>query len=116
MSTDNPYDSPSEAGYPAPPSSGVVQLKSLGVGSCAKMMGALYAVGGLIAGAMISLVSLFGVRMGPDSSGLTASTGVLAIVFLPILYGIGGLIGGAIMAIVYNFVASAVGGVEMKLG
>ena len=88
-------------------------LKSVGVLSCAKLMGAMYAIMGLIFGAFMTLASLAGVaasKQGGDAGALAIGAG--AIVIFPILYGIGGFVGGLISAFVYNVVAGLVGGIE----
>ena len=94
-------------------------LKSIGVFSCARMMGALYAVVGLIAGAFLALWSLLSAGIAVSQSDLAGLFGLLfgvgSIFFLPIMYGIMGFIGGAIMAFVYNLVAGIAGGVELEL-
>ena len=116
MSTDNPYDSPTESGWQNSPTQGSVHVKRIGVASCAKMLGVLYGVAGLIVGAMFSLFALAGAGAGAGGGPEAVFGGVLAIILLPLFYGIGGLIGGAIMAFVYNLVASSVGGIEIELG
>ena len=83
------------------------------------MMGALYAVVGLIGGAFFALFSLLGASFAAAQSDWGAFIGMLfgvgAIFFFPIMYGVMGFIGGAIMAFVYNLVAGIVGGVELEL-
>lgn len=94
-------------------------LKSIGVFSLAKMMAALNAVGGFIAGAFLALFGILGPGIAAAQSDAGAFIGMLfgvgAIIFLPIMYGIMGFIGGAIMAFVYNLVAGIAGGVELEL-
>ncbi len=94
-------------------------LKSIGVFSLAKMMAALYGVGGFIGGAIIALFSMLGAGFAASQSEGGAFWGMLlgggAIVILPIMYGIMGFIGGAIMAFIYNLVAGLAGGVELEL-
>ena len=65
---------------------------------------------------MISIVALIGGAGGANDAASSVMFGGAAIIVLPLVYGIGGLIGGAFMAVVYNFVASAAGGIEMDLG
>ena len=95
-------------------------LKSVGVLSAGKIMGALGALGGLIGGAMLAIFSLLGGAMQQQAGGGNAQlpamfVGVGAIVLLPILYGIFGFIGGMIYALLYNLVAGFVGGLELEL-
>ncbi len=94
-------------------------LRSIGIFSCAKMMGALYAVMGLIGGAFVALFALLGpgfaAAQSDEGAFIGMFVGVGAIFFFPIMYGIMGFIGGAIMAFVYNLVAGIAGGVELEL-
>lgn len=96
----------------------MVVLKSMGVMSCAKIMGATYAAMGLIFGALASLISVVGAAIGHNGPGGAIAPlvlGVGAVIFLPIFYGVVGFVGGAIGALIYNFMAGVVGGVELDL-
>jgi len=75
------------------------------------MFGALYAIMGLIGGAILSLISLTVAASG-ETSGLF---GLGSIIILPILYGVMGLIFGYITALLYNFIAKKVGGIEFEI-
>jgi hypothetical protein len=95
-------------------------LKSIGVLSCGKLMGTMYACLGLIFGAFMSLISLIGVAAAPGGPGNenaigAAFVGVGAIIFLPIFYGVMGFIGGIISAAIYNVIAGFIGGIELEL-
>ena len=96
-------------------------LKRIGVGSAAKITGALYAAIGLFAGICLAVFSsVFGGLManaeGGNMPGWTSMVfGVGGIVILPIFYGVLGFIGGAIWAGLYNLFAGFVGGVELHL-
>ena len=98
-----------------------MQLRRIGVGSAAKVAGALYAVLGLIAGLIIALISmvsaglLAGAQTEEVPSWLGPIFGIGAVVFFPILYGVLGVILGAVVAAVYNAVAGMVGGIELDL-
>jgi hypothetical protein len=85
--------------------------------SLAKVAGILYAILGLIIGAIFSLFSLVASSMMPDrDAGPFAMVfGVGAIIAAPIFYGILGFIMSLIMAALYNLVAGMVGGVEVDL-
>jgi len=94
-------------------------LNRLGVLSCAKVAGAVYAGLGLLIGMIFSFIALLGTAIGVASEGgpealLGLLFGVGAVIILPIVYGIFGVIGGIIAALLYNLVAGAVGGVEME--
>jgi hypothetical protein len=85
--------------------------------SLAKISGTLYAVLGLIIGAVFSLIGLAGRLATTDSggAGMMAAFGVGAIVVFPILYACAGFIGALIGASLYNLVSNIVGGVELDV-
>ena len=95
-------------------------LTRIGVASCAKVMGILYAVGGFLVGLLFTLVSLAGATYGtwredPGSGAMAILFGVGAVVILPVFYGVMGAVGGVIVAGMYNLVARLVGGVEIEI-
>ena len=85
--------------------------------SLAKVAGVLYAILGLIFGALMSLFSFVASSMMPqqDAGPFAMLFGVGAIIALPIVYGVVGFIMSLIMAALYNLVAGMVGGVEVDL-
>ena len=93
-----------------------MELKRVGVLSCGKVLGLLYAAMGLIFGGIFSLISIGGMVA---SAGQGAAAGMLfgvgAIVFLPIFYGVLGFISGLVLALLYNLLAQFVGGLELEL-
>ncbi len=93
-------------------------LRKVGVLSCAKLSGALYAAMGLIIGAVLSLFGILGSALGgefsPEGLGFGLVFGIGAIIFLPLMYGVLGFIVGAIMAFLYNVVAGYIGGIEVE--
>ncbi|UCF78438.1 MAG: hypothetical protein JSW03_10130 [Candidatus Eiseniibacteriota bacterium] len=93
-------------------------VRRIGVFSCGKILAALYAAFGLLAGAMFSIFSLFGAVLGAGAEGFPSPIlgmffGVGAILILPVMYGIMGFIGGALTALIYNGVAGIAGGLEI---
>mgnify|MGYP007080251175 CR=1 FL=1 len=86
--------------------------------SLAKVFGLLYALIGLLVGALISLLVVAGTLVR-DSSSANGAVGFLfgagAIVILPLFYGALGLVGGLLTAIFYNLAAKLVGGVVLEL-
>ncbi|KPJ59238.1 MAG: hypothetical protein AMJ46_12115 [Latescibacteria bacterium DG_63] len=95
-------------------------VKRVGVVSCGKILGAIYAAFGLLAGALFSIFSIFGAVLGAGGNDFPGPLiglffGIGAIFILPIMYGIMGFVGGAITAIVYNAVAGFAGGLELDL-
>lgn len=96
----------------------MVVVKSIGVLSLGKIMGTMYAAFGFLFGALFSLIALFGFAAGSmsesgDFGGMLFGVG--AIIILPLVYGVMGFIAGIISALVYNFIASLAGGVELEL-
>ena len=84
--------------------------------SCGKVLGALHALIGLIAGAFFSLFSLVGAVAAQGTEKVIPMLfGLGAIVLLPVIYGVMGFIGGIIGALLYNVVASVVGGIEIDV-
>jgi len=86
--------------------------------SLAKVFGLLYALIGLLVGALISLLAVAG-TLWQDSSSANDAFGFLfsagAIVILPFLYGALGFVGGLITALFYNLAAKLAGGVVLEL-
>ena len=97
------------------------RIRRFGVLSVGKVSGMLYALFGLLAGAILALLSLFGAGLTAalQESGAPAFMGVLfgfgAIIILPIFYGVIGFLGGMLSAAIYNLAAGATGGIEMEL-
>jgi hypothetical protein len=92
-------------------------INRVGPVSCARIMGTLYAILGLIGGAFISLFALAGGMTSERTGGVMIGplVGVGAIVMLPIIYGLCGFIATLIGAWLYNVVAGIVGGVEIDV-
>ena len=89
--------------------------------SLGKILGAMYVTIGLVAGLIISTVSVLGFAIGsvaaPDQLGNMVGLlfGVGAVVFIPLVYGTLGFVGGLIAALVYNLIAGVVGGLEIEV-
>ncbi len=99
-----------------------MEVKRVGAWSAAKVMGATYALLGLIFGIFVALAALLGVlgAAAANSGGLAEAVGfgigggLIGIVVLPIFYGIMGLVIGLISAALYNLVARFVGGIRIE--
>ncbi len=94
-------------------------IREVGVGSAAKIFGALYAVFGLIAGLIVAAVALGGAGLaGTGDEAMPGWFGGLfgvgAVIFLPIMYGVLGAIGAALAALFYNIIAGMVGGLQIE--
>lgn len=90
-------------------------IKRIGPLSCAKIGAALNAVMGLVGGIIFSLAAMVGAFAGNDAGMFGAIFGVGAIVILPIFYACFGFVITLIMAVIYNALASAVGGIEVDI-
>jgi hypothetical protein len=93
-------------------------VRRVGPLSFARLMGALYALVGLLIGGIVSLISMVGGALIPSdqATGMTGALfGAAAIVILPICYGGLGFLTSLIGAALYNAMASVVGGVEIEV-
>ena len=82
-----------------------------------KLVGSLYAVLGLLIGALISVIAMAGGMAAAESNlgPLSILFGVGAIIILPIFYGCLGAIMTMLVAVIYNTVAKVVGGIEVDV-
>ena len=100
-----------------------VQIRRMGVFSCAKIYSITLAAMGLIVGVIYGLLFMVvgGAMMaggGRDSGAAGASSlvvGLIMMVVIPIVYGVIGFVAGAIGGVVYNIAAGFVGGIELEL-
>lgn len=86
------------------------RIKRFGVIQTAKLVGAVYF---FVSAVMLIPIALIAMATGNKMMGLPLE-GIL-VVLLPIMYGILGFIGAALFCIIYNFVASKIGGIELEL-
>jgi hypothetical protein len=80
-------------------------IQSVGVLSCAKIMGAIYGALGLIFGPIFFLATFLGALAG----------GVAILIFLPLFYGALGFSMGALSAWAYNIAAKKLGGIQIDI-
>lgn len=100
-----------------------VQVKRVGVFSCAKMYSITLAAVGLLIGIIYGLIFMvLGGAMlagGGRDSGMAGGSsfviGLVMMIAIPIFYGVLGFIGGLIGGLVYNIAAGVVGGLELEL-
>jgi hypothetical protein len=93
-------------------------IKRIAPLSAGKVFGTLYALIGLLVGALFSLLAAMGAMAGADAEAMGPMAmvfGVGAIILLPIFYGGLGAIMMIITAWLYNVVAGFVGGVEVDV-
>jgi hypothetical protein len=90
-------------------------IKSFGVLSVAKIMGAINGTLGLIFVPVFLLVGLAGMAAGGRNSIFSGAAGLVLALLLPIFYGGMGFVMGAISALLYNLFAKWVGGIEVQV-
>jgi len=92
-------------------------IRRVGPLSAAKIAATLYAVIGLIVGAIFSLIGVAGVfgQQSSETFPFAPMIGAGSIVVFPIMYACIGFIGALIGAALYNVVAGMVGGVEVEI-
>jgi hypothetical protein len=87
--------------------------------SVAKIAGTLYAILGVIFGAIVSLIALAGGMAAssdePGAAAMGAIFGAGAVIILPILYGGLGFVMTLLMAALFNMAARIVGGVQVDV-
>lgn len=90
-----------------------VTIKRIGVISFGKIFGFVYGILGFIFALFLTLF----VSILPTSAGMgmfKSLFGIAAIILVPIFYGILGFIFGSVFALIYNFIASKFGGLEIE--
>ncbi|MFL6332516.1 MAG: hypothetical protein ACJ754_04145 [Pyrinomonadaceae bacterium] len=100
-----------------------VQIKRVGVFSCAKIYSITLAAMGLLIGIIYGLIFMvLGGAMlagGGSNSGMAGGSsfviGLVMMIAIPVFYGFVGFIGGLIGGVVYNVAAGVVGGLELEL-
>ncbi|MFC5626107.1 hypothetical protein [Algoriphagus winogradskyi] len=90
----------------------MVQIEKIGVSSAAKIYGLTLGILGFVIGIFYALFfTAFSGLLGEGMGGL----GLIMVIVFPIMYGVIGFIVGALGAVIYNFVASKLGGLEIQL-
>ncbi len=84
--------------------------------SFAKLMGAVYALGGLIAGLFMFVFStLAGTLTGAGQGTGMMALGAGSIIVFPLLYGAIGFVGSLAFAGLYNVLAKNIGGIKIEV-
>jgi len=91
------------------------KLKSVGVLSVAKVLGAMYTLLGLILMPFVLIIGMVGAFAGGGKNPLGAMGGVFLAICLPIVYGLMGFVIGALSSLLYNLMAGWLGGVEFEI-
>jgi len=92
-------------------------IKRIGPVSCAKVVGTLYAILGLVMGAVFSLIALAG-GFGSNTPGGGAFgtiIGVGSVIVFPVCYGALGFVASLTAAWLYNALAGMVGGIQFDV-
>jgi Na+/H+-dicarboxylate symporter len=90
-------------------------LRSIGVLSCAKMMGAFYACTGLLVIPMMLVAIVAGAASQQGFSALGAVGLLTMALFMPVFYGLFGFLAGALGAWLYNEIARRLGGIRIEI-
>ena len=94
-------------------------LKRIGVLSVAKIVGAVYAVFGVLAGLFFMSLSFLGAGIAAANEDFPPFVGMLfgvgAIIIFPLMYACMGFVFGALSAALYNLFSGMVGGIEVEM-
>lgn len=94
----------------------MVKIEKIGVSSAAKIYGLTLGILGCVIGIFYALfLSAFSGLFDDLPISGAGGLGIIMVIVFPIMYGIMGFIFGALGAVVYNFVASKTGGLEIQL-
>ena len=86
-----------------------MMIRKVGPRSLANVVGSIYVVIGLIAGAIVTTMSLL------EPSLAQVDKAVLAICWMPLVFGVKGYVVGAVAGWVFNQVATVMGGIEIEV-
>ena len=93
----------------------MVRLRSVGVLSCAKISAILHAAIGVLAALVVVLVGVVGLAAAPAQQKLGMVGLLIMAAMMPFLYAGMGFLFGGLWGLIYNWSASAIGGIEMEL-
>jgi hypothetical protein len=93
----------------------MVRIRSIGVMSVAKIYGILNMAIGILISFFLVLFGLVGLAVVPGQQKLGMAGFLVLAALAPFFYGAVGFVVGAIGALLYNWIASAVGGIELDL-
>ena len=113
--TQNPFAGPATVTREETKPGGTITLRRIDVASTALMLGALYALVGLVAGLVLTVFAVVGAVVDGGAVAASIGGGLIMGILFPVANGVGGLIGGALMALLYNFVAKFVGGIKFEI-
>ena len=90
-------------------------VKSVGVLSLGKIMGAIYGILGLLFMPIFLVAGIMSSLTGGKGAAFGAAGALVMAILLPILYGLIGFVAGAVGALLYNLFAKWLGGIELQL-
>ncbi len=90
-------------------------IKSVGVLSVGKIMGAVYAALGLLFLPIFLVAGIASSVMGGKGAALGAAGMLILAILFPIFYGAIGFVAGAVGGLLYNLFAKWLGGIELEL-
>ena len=91
------------------------RIKSVGILSCAKMLGVLYGCMGLLLIPFALVAGLASMATQQTNSAIGGAAMLALGIIAPFIYGAMGFVFGAIGAWIYNLVAKWLGGIEIEL-
>lgn len=93
----------------------MVRLRSVGVLSCARVSAILHGALGVLVSLLVAIAGLAGTAATPSPPKLGMIGILIVAAIMPFFYALLGFVFGALSALLYNWVASAIGGIEMEL-
>lgn len=91
------------------------RIKSVGVLSCAKILGILYGCMGLLCIPFLLLAGLASMAAHQANSAIGGVAMLAFGILAPVIYGAMGFVFGALGAWIYNLIANWLGGIEIQL-
>ena len=91
------------------------RLKSMGVMSVGKMMAIIQGAIGLIFLRIFLIAGVAGALAGKGQNAIAGGVMLVFAVMIPVFYAGIGFVMGILMALIYNLVASKIGGIELEL-
>ena len=88
-------------------------VRRVGPMSCARIVGSIYAVIGLIIGAIFTLAALGGMFAAPQRGPFVF--GMAAVIVLPVLYGVLAFVMTLVVTSLYNVLADRLGGIDIDV-
>lgn len=92
----------------------MLQITRFGVGQTAKVCAVLYFVVSLVI--LVPIALFMAVAGSASAMPMPFGGGWVVLLVLPFVYAIVGFVGVALSCLLYNLVASRVGGIEMEMG